>query len=645
MRSAVILATAGLVGFGIGLAVFPRPHVERDRPAAGDRAQKVDAVGAAQSSAIVLPALGAPDFTARLGQLLAGLKDAGKDALLAQLQQVSDDKSLLPELAAFCRKEIIGRLIERGDIQDAMAFGDVRQREEATQIVVEKLASTDPARAEAMINDSLTPEQRSVATRALFSILGKTDPERGLKLLRSRPDLRSEGYSLFEGWAKKSPQVAAEAAIKLQRDTGAGFLHGAIYQWAADDPEAAAKWVETLPSDLRDPGRSACMNALVNKDPSAALDTLLAHPEFGTNFADWIGEKLGTDRASADALLSRVPPGEFRTRLIAGIANRMGQGDPAEVLAWTQTLLPGEQEAAVQSVFRYSLAFNDPEAAMALASRYLKGSAATEAILSTASEWADNDFGSAFSAVTKYLHGDELKQAFPKLMRPDYSIYGTDPAARFALFSKLAPDVKMAALRAIGTQWGMVEPGGPADSLAALAPDERAAFVEGWLRGVSNSSPQLTAKFIQWLPPEKQAQNATQISRSIASANPAAAGEFLLDLPGDPNSRTPAMRELIGDWTYEDPAAATNFAARIPPGAAHDAVAIELARQLRTFDPDAATRQLAEISAAPARANFLREMCQTWNRVDPARGRSLLLASARSDDERKIITSALGGSQ
>jgi hypothetical protein len=230
-------------------------------------------------------------------------------------------------------------------------------------------------------------------------------------------------------------------------------------------------------------------------------------------------------------------------------------------------------------------------------------------------------------------------------MEPVYSIYGTDPAARFALFSKLDPDVKLAALRTMGTQWGMIEPGGAADSLAALAPDERTAFVEGWLRGINGGSPQLTAKFIQWLPPEKQAQNAMQISRSIASADPAAAGEFLLGLPGDPNSRKSAMQELIGNWTYEDPAAATNFAARIPPGAAHDAVAIELARQMRTFDPDGATRQLAEISAAPARANFIREMCQTWKQVDPARGRSLLLAAARSDAERNAITSALGGSQ
>jgi hypothetical protein len=645
MRTPFILVAAGLVGFGIGLAAFPRPHGERDRPAPGATAKKVDAAGVSRSSVLVLPAPGAPDFTARLGQLLAGLKDAKKDALLAQLQQISDDKSLLPELAAFCRKEIIEHLIERGDARDALDFGDVRQREEATQIVIEKLASVDPAAAEAMINDSLTPEQRSIATRALFSVLGKTDPERGLSLLRSRPDLRREGYSLFEGWAEKSPQAAAEAALKLQKETGSDFLHGAVYQWSADDPEAAAKWVETLPSDLRDPGRSAYMNALVNKDPSAALDTLLAHPELGASFADWIGEKLGTDRASAEALLGRVPPGELRTRLIRGIANRMGEGDPADALAWTQTLLPGEQEAAVQSVFRYSLASTDPESAMSLAGRYLKGRAATEAIVSTASEWAENDFASAFSAVTKLLHGEDLKQALPKLMPPNYSIYGTDPGAQLALFSKLEPDVKMAALRAMGTQWGMVEPEGPANSLADLAPDERTAFVEGWLRGVSNGSPELTAKFIQWLPPEKQAQNATQISRSLASANPATAGEFLLGLPGKIDSRTPAMRELVSDWAYEDPAAAANFAARIPPGAAHDAVAIELARQMRTFDPDGATRQLSGISAAPARANFIREMCQTWNRVDPARGRSLLLAAARSDDERKVITSALGGSQ
>jgi hypothetical protein len=70
---------------------------------------------------------------------------------------------------------------------------------------------------------------------------------------------------------------------------------------------------------------------------------------------------------------------------------------------------------------------------------------------------------------------------------------------------------------------------------------------------------------------------------------------------------------------------------------------LELSRQLQTFDPDAATRQLSQISDASSRGALIQELGKMWKLVDPTRGESLLLASATSDAERRQIIAKMEG--
>lgn len=641
MKNWLVFGIAAVVGFGIGAWTTFGTSAGHLLPLSDASKSGAPTASKSKFASLDLPALSVGDFGLRLERLLTGLKGAGKDELLTQLQIITDDKTILPALADYYRKELLRRLVEFGAAKEAITCGDPRQREEAVRIVVGLLALRDANAAEALRKKLPAGIEQQMAGEAILEALGKTKPERGLELLRANPELRGSNDRFFEAWAAQEPQAATLAALQLQKEIGSSCLNGAVYRWAADDPATAWKWIEGQPPDIREEAQRTYVNAIVNKDPAAALETLLAKPELGSGFADWIGAKLVENKADAEILLAHVPPGEIRTELVQGIVRKLLDTDPEEAIAWAQTLLPGEQEAAIRSVFR-DLADDDPAMAMNLASSHLKGPSAGEAIASIAREWASRDFESAFSAVTHLLNGDALKRTLPDMMMGQgYLSIGTDIGPRLALVSRLEPDVKKEVLRSMGVQLGMNDPRGAQGHLEGLDPKDRDAMVEGLILGMSSGVPRLPAEYAKLLSPEKQLANAQPIARAISFTDPAGAASFLTSLPGDLKSRAPAMKDLVHYWSYEDPEAAVNFVATLPFGEGKDTVALELGRQLRTFDPDGATRQLAGISGADARAALLRDLAETWNRVDPDRGRALLLSSAKSDEERQIVTASM----
>jgi hypothetical protein len=368
---------------------------------------------------------------------------------------------------------------------------------------------------------------------------------------------------------------------------------------------------------------------------------LLAHPDLGAEFADQIGERLVTNRGDTETLLARVPPGEVRNRLVQGISDRLAGNSPHEALDWAQTLLPGEQAAAIRSVFR-NLSYEDPIEAMDLASGHLKGKAAETAIGAIADEWARYDVNGAYAAMIQYLHGDALKNGLLEV-QAGYSLIGSDLEVRLKLISNLEPGTKKEVLQSMGAQVGMYDPRSVEGKLAGLDAGDRDVFLEGMIRGMGSNVPELPAAYAKLLPPDRQLANARPIALAIAATDSAGAASFLMNLPGDLKSRAPAMRDLVRYWTDEDPAAAIGFVEALPAGEAKDTVASELALQLQGFDPDGATRQWDGVTGEKARADLLSKLVETWKRVDPDRGRTLLLSSAKSDLERQAIAAGLGG--
>jgi hypothetical protein len=530
--------------------------------------------------------------------------------------------------------------VEFGAIREAIEIGDPRQREQATAWAIEALVTRDPSADEAFVTDLPAGMDQKEGLQALFLTLGKTNPERGIAILLARPEFRGEGSQLFYAWTKADPKKAATAALNLPPDLREDFLGSMVFSWALDSPEDALAWMETLPADLRRRTERSYLNGLSNKHPKKALAAMIAHPEWAdSSMASRIGNSVA-NRQEAEALIADLGPGTLRTAVIGGMARQLMDVDPEEAFAWAQTLLPGEKNACIQVVF-HEMGGSDPAGAMDFAIKALPTGEADAAIADLAGQWMSKDFEAGFRALTSRLKGDALARALPEAFHPNNMGANKDAGPRLKLVLGLDPDEKIKALEAMGAQWGMVDPQGLREHLAGLSPQDRLPLIEGLLRGVNSRTPGLVAEYAGWLPPDRQLAMASDVVSHLAPADPTAAAAFVLRLPPGASARASAAAKLVKEWVYEDPGAAESFLSSLAPGKEHDRAALDLARQLGTFDPDAATRQLAGMSGETERATLLKDLAKKWKRVDAARGQALLLAAAKSEKERQAVLAAM----
>ncbi|MGC1481881.1 MAG: hypothetical protein WA771_15385, partial [Chthoniobacterales bacterium] len=593
-------------------------------------------------AAISQPPADRKRFTSRVEEFLTELSTMDESTALGRLRALPADRTLPTALEGFFREMLVGRLAEIGTPPEKFPIRNARDREATLANFVTAKAAHDPAAAETFVIEMRAGPEQTTAARTLLASLGDADPQRGLEFLRTHPEFLTEGSWLFSSWAKNEPISAVHAAGSFNAKFQQSFTHSAIHQWTMDDPSRAAEFVESLPSIEREMGRSAYINALVNKDPELALDTLLARPELGNSmFLDWIGSRLADDVERANSVLERVPPGEFSTRLIGGIAKGLLREGPEIALAWAEGLLPGEREEVVRSVFS-SLSRTDPAAAIALAATLPSGG---EAAKTVAREWANNDFEAAFKAVTTSLSGDELQTALPGLFSPNYSSIGADFTTRMKLLSTLEPTLQRQAFDSAGANWAMVDPEGIIGQLTGLTGDDRVALAEGILRGLSTAPARLVQTVAEALPRDQQIAKARSISRQLSATDPQAAAQFLLSLPPDPDGtdRGLAITDVAVKWVYDDPSAATAFTAGLPDGKAKDAASVALASELRHFDLESATRILDGVATQTSRRQLIRSIAETWRRVDSTRGRAALMGRLHSDEERQLATSVLAG--
>lgn len=597
----------------------------------------------AHSSAPLKPPVpGEGSFDENLGLLLADIDRADRDRLLVLLFQTIKDRSMPPALAGHVRKQILRRLVDAGAAAEAVDIGDERQREENAGIVAGLLAARDTPDAVDFVFTLPAGPQRQAAIREMLKELGRTAPERGIALLREKVEVREGGSSFFDSWAKQDPMAAAAAALALEEEIPGSFLHSALHRWAMMDPEAALAWANTLPASKVDPARDAIVNGLVNKDADAALEFLLAKPELGDGFTDWIGSQLVRTVEDANALRDRIPPGNFRTRTLRGAARELASWDLDGAVKWANTLLPGENDLVIAAIFD-RLSWEDPARAVEVASTVLQGEEATRAMISAASRWMSEDFETAFRALTSRLDDDALRHVLPETLTPTYMIIGRDLPARLALVSELSPETRRTVLTRMGTQWGMASPYQAFEALDAMPPEDRIPFVNGLLPTLSNTTQ--IPKLMQWLPESKRLEHATSIAQGLAAQDPQAAAQFVLGLPAGHDRKVMAAENLVRKWVYADPNAADGFVSTLQPGREQDKVAAALTRELKYFDAGRATAQLDRISDPALRQQVGREIADMWRGHDPSTGRELLSRAARSEEERRIFLQALEGNR
>ena len=126
----------------------------------------------------------------------------------------------------------------------------------------------------------------------------------------------------------------------------------------------------------------------------------------------------------------------------------------------------------------------------------------------------------------------------------------------------------------------------------------------------------------------------------LRATNPSGAAQFASSLPESPMKNS-AVRNLASSWSYADPASASEWIVKLPPGPARDGALLELISASRD-EP-----QLSFINATGIRNNKLRleaasSVVNWWKDKDPEVIRKLLAESALPQKDKQRLLDLIG---
>jgi hypothetical protein len=191
------------------------------------------------------------------------------------------------------------------------------------------------------------PAGRAAKLNAFAARLRELDPSQYPALLDALraahfPDTSEMLAMLCSVWAgHDGPEAFAAARRLVDPDGEFGALHAAITAWAAQDPAAALRALQSAKLDgLATDEMSALMQGWAARDPAGAEKFL----------------RQAERRAGDEEVPAAVQRG------LEAIAGARVESDSAAALAWYQAL-PGPERAAIQQSFLARLAVADPRRA------------------------------------------------------------------------------------------------------------------------------------------------------------------------------------------------------------------------------------------------------------------------------------------
>lgn len=506
----IFAGIAATAGFGASWLVSPRLHstIDEAAPAATRQAAPTISTRPSAYRAQTLPA----DTMDLAGQALAIVRDGTKADVLRFLEAVAWDPRIPPELESRYLEMLTRRLVELGETSELLSLGslDIRDQERVSTFAIKAWTERDPVSAEQHVLAPPPGRNRKLAMQSLLETLGRTHPERGLAIINSSPTATEPSRTFFAEWAKRDPLAAANAAHEsTQKQPGPG-VHGAVMEWAAQDPRNALAWCERLPEPARTSAIASCMERIAIDDPAAAIDLLTSVPTRDHFDAVSVGGIIGSNPELAKELIERVPPGRLRTDLIMEMAFSIA-ADPADAVSWAKSLLPGEQEKALRNIFNRA-AQSDPEVAFQLATTELEGDNRCSALLALFDHWSSTDFDAAFGAAMT-LEPDLLKQMLPALYTGS-NFYISNPREKLRRISSIDPSLRPEILRDLGMRITLAD---EYDLVEALDPADRDDFLEGTS---VHQNPEKAIALTSLISPARQLRRADDIAEAISYSDP-----------------------------------------------------------------------------------------------------------------------------
>ncbi len=470
-------------------------------------------------------------------QLLMQWAAKDPDAVEAYARSIDD-----PQKRATAMSSLVYGIAQR-DPERALALAgsieNLNSRSQAMSGAILGFANGNPARAAGMLDQIKNVQTRNQTIGSLASQWMRKDQTAALAWLDSLPPGpgRTQGYgSAISQLTLEDPSRAASLFTKLPTAARRNSIQHLVYQWAAQDFEAARDWVINLDDPVsRTNATSQLVNSWINKDPAGAA-AYLTDPE--------------------------TPKTNQSNHSISQVAAQWAQKDPAAAMAWAESLENDSlRKNAISGLYR-QWSSSDPAAAAAKLASVTDPQDRKNAMHAIAEAWTNSDPDAAISWLETLPTEDRYPTAVTTLSALSYTM----PERAAALFTQLSQEVEgdqeletsiTNQVGTITTYWSQYDP----QSAAAWA----AELPEGKSRDNAVSSvaanwvgvdPIGAAGWIDTLPAGDSRDSATaNLVAHVRQTDPTSAFDWAETISDD-QKRLRSIQNVVNHWKSEDPEAA-----------------------------------------------------------------------------------------
>ncbi len=419
-----------------------------------------------------------------------------------------------------------------------------------------------------------------------------------------------ESLALLKELANTDPEAAIKTALGM--GTQGWYAAGQIcLHCALTDPEKAQALWDALPPAAKERNHLELTMATVTAKTAADLTALLTGKDWGSKIHQLDGacaaiwpEKAALLKEAA----TKLPPGQVRTRMMAGVLKEMAKTDPEAALQWCETHEPTD---AARAVVALHMAEQQPvkawELAQTLSGREVagvRGAAAKALSLTDPAAALEIALG---AEPDKQRWGNGRSNLLATLMA---SQPGESAAARAARFETMASQCEERGIEAIELA-----------TAARLSLDETG--LASWLDRQGNAKAEITAVLAGQIEEESPRQAVAWASETLTHASdnkdalaslgkafanwagdePESAAAAALALP-EGKAREAAVANTGVNWYFADAPAATAWLTAQPPGTGRDNAVLSLADEMGARDPAAAAHLIATLSTDEALTQF-----------------------------------------
>jgi hypothetical protein len=417
---------------------------------------------------------------------------------------------------------------------------------------------------------------------------------------------------LIRRWAETNPRAAlAHAQTLANRQSVLSTTTLILYDWAAEDCEAATTWALAQPRGvLRGEALGAVAGALADEDPARALAlTSEVSPEQANAIVSMVFQKWAdADPEEASRRFNGLTDEVSRMAAVGPLADAMARNDPHAAAAWARRLPRGRIAVLATERVVAGMVDEDPAAAADLAQQTEHAGQGSYLVGMTISRWAARDPDAALEWTKSLPAGQQRQEAMAVIAA---RLADQDPARGIRLLEEMPPGAaREQAVSQVAMTYAEV------DIQQALK----------WAASLKDGPDRSTAM--------------TALAREWAYTDPKAAAAAASDLPpGD--SLVALVYSVSESWAHQAPREALLWADGLKNDRARSDAVSTICRTWSETEPWEAARYLEQLPNSDVRESAVEQLVPSWSMYDPASAGAWVRDSLSGDGQARAIDSVV----